>query len=322
MRRCFLFCLAFLIQASSDVNQTFTVSNGDIIVYDLEWSDIGNDLIGGQPVDPKNWISSFASTQSGSGCTATLLGAQVLQLAAHCVGNGRTAVIKANGTSYTGTCTHAPGYRRNSTADWALCKMGQPVEREWYERVLVKNDKFKVGDKIKLVGAGCTNKGGGGGSFGTLRQGDSTVTKLPSGSNNDTVTSGGAALCFGDSGGASYYVEGDKRWVIGVNSRGNIRDTSYLSSTFTSEAVKFYSEWASKNGVDICGVNANAAKCQGDKEGPGPEPGQPLPSHCRLSLDTVSVCLYGKPRLALTDPKTCREKYAELFACEEIAERE
>ncbi len=297
------------------------VNTGDILLYEfavpLPFNDpMHQTLIGGTVANMADWPATFASRQGSSGCTATLLSKDVLQLAAHCVGNGRTSVIQANGTSYTGTCTHAPGYANDATADWALCKMSSSVDRTWYEKVLQDSSKVVVGGKLLLAGNGCTTPGGNDGNFGTLRIGEAGVSSLPS-SDNDIVTNSGAALCFGDSGGSAFHVEGPQRWVAGVHSRGDIRRVSYLPAVYTQEAKAFYSSWAASKSVLICGIHPLAEKCQGAAIIP---PVDPLPAHCQASFDKVNKCLYGTPRLALTDPAGCRAAYAELFACEEAAE--
>lgn len=289
------------------------VNHGSIYLFEVAFADSKSKLIGGTVPNAADWPSSFASRQSGSGCTATLLSKDVLQLAAHCVGNGNTATIQANGQSVDGVCTHSPDYRRDSTADWALCKMKSQVDRTWYEKVLQDPSKIRVGGKVTLAGAGCTQPGGGGG-FGTFRVGESTVTSVPN-RDNDTVTRGGAALCYGDSGGSAFHVEGAQRWVMGVNSRGNIRDTSYLSSVFTTKAKTFYASWASTNGAKICGIHADAEKCQAA----GPvQP--PLPEYCQVSYGLLHKCLFASPRLALTNPVGCQKALDDLHACEDLAE--
>jgi hypothetical protein len=293
------------------------VNFGDIRLFDVVMEDSGHGLINGTVPQANDWPASFASRQSGSGCTATLIAENVLQLAAHCVGNGRTAQITSNGQTYTGTCTHAPGYNGDPTADWALCKMQTAIDRAWYEKVLQDASKVVVGGKLKLAGAGCTTPGGNDGAFGTFRVGDATITQIPS-SDNDTVTKGGAALCFGDSGGSAFLEEANgQRWVVGVNSRGDIQTMSYLASVFTNEAKQFYSQWAQANGAKICGMAQDAVKCQGAAP---IDPTPPLPPQCQTALDFFKKCLYDVPRLAITQPAQCRKAYADLFACEEAAE--
>ena len=124
---------------------------------------------------------------------------------------------------------------------------------------------------VRLTGYGCVQPGGGGGNDGVFRIGNARVTRLPSGSNNDTVTSGGAALCFGDSGGAAYVLDDNGgRRIFGINSRGDIRTTSYLSSTYTASFRNFVASWAQSNGQRICGVHADAPGCRGGDANPQP----------------------------------------------------
>jgi len=194
--------------------------------------------------------------------------------------------------------------------------MSTVVDRTWYEKVLQDPTKIAVGGKVTLAGAGCTQPGGNDGAFGTLRVGQATITQVPT-SDNDTVTKGGAALCFGDSGGSAFYEEvGGQRWVMGVNSRGDIQSTSYLASVFTASAKNFYKAWAQTNNAKICGIDPAAVKCQGSTVDPTP----PLPPQCKVALDLFTKCLYDIPRLAIAQPAQCRKAYADLFACEEAAE--
>lgn len=290
---------------------------GDIGLVPVAFPEIVPTLIGGQPANPADWPATFYSSQGNSRCTATLIGIRTLQIAAHCVGNGRTASFKTqNNVQYTSTCKHAPGYNGNSTADWALCLVNQDVQGVPAEVLNQDPSYVKVGDKVLLTGFGCTNPGGGGGNDGTYRIGEATVQKVPSGSNNDIVTKGGAALCFGDSGGPAFKVEGQARKVISVNSRGDIRIMSYLSSVSTDEAKRFYASWSQENVQKICGVHQDAPGCRG--QDPGPQP-PPLPPQCRVELDKLNQCLYGQPRLAISKPDECDQTFSNLFACVQAA---
>ena len=245
-------------------------------------------LIGGTPADPKDWPASVYASMSNARCSATVVGERVLLIAAHCVRNGGTASFAVGAHKYASKCTHAPEYvhaawrehqaalvegttpfvaELNSTADWALCLVDKPVLGAPFEKVAVMNP-FKVGDQARLTGYGCVRPGGGGGNDGVFRIGMAQVTRLPSGSNNDTVTRGGAALCYGDSGGGAYYENGKDRLLFGVNSRGDIRTTSYLSSTFTGTAQAFFKAWAEKNAEKICGVHVDAKGCRNSEPMP------------------------------------------------------
>ncbi len=305
-----------LISLPGSTVSTRALNMGDLELFDLPtvMRDVKiPKLIGGAVANPADYPSSFASRQGSSGCTATLLGPQVLQLAAHCVGNGRDSIIKIGTAEYTGTCTHHPSYRTDSTSDWALCKMTAVVPSVAYEVVNTEPTRVKVGDKLRLCGMGCTQPGGNDSSFGTFRCGETDVKTVTSG-DNDIITKGGAALCYGDSGGSAFCVEGDKRWVCGVNSRGDIRTTSYLSAVH--KANVWYTSWALNGAVKICGIHADATGCRGAAPDPGPNP---LPEWCRTAIAKTEKCLYGTPREALSDMPGCQKAHGELFACLESA---
>jgi hypothetical protein len=78
------------------------------------------------------------------------------------------------------------------------------------------------------------------------------------------VTQGGSALCFGDSGGAAYTTGADgSRVIFGVNSRGNIKDVSYLAAVMDTEFVSWAKTWAkASNNVKLCGIHSDAAYCK------------------------------------------------------------
>jgi hypothetical protein len=121
-----------------------------------------------------------------------------------------------------------------------------------------------------LTGYGCVNKGGGGGNDGYLRIGEAKVTKVPTNTNFDIVSKGTAALCFGDSGGPAY--KNDR--LIGVNSRGNIENTSYVSAVHMADE-SYMLTWAKANKVEICGVNRNCGGGSGGGGGGSEKPPAP-----------------------------------------------
>lgn len=326
MRLVFAVLFAFLsvpaLAQMSQQEKLSTPNTGDLVLLELKevFATPGNKLIGGKAADPKDWPASFTTSQGNSRCTGTMLSPNVLQLAAHCVGNGRTATIRSAGKTYSSVCTHSPKYRGDSTADYALCLMTEPVDLAWYEGVLTaETNKIKIGSEIVLAGMGCVRPGGGGGSDNVLRVGTSPVVRLPQ-SSNDIVTKGEAALCFGDSGGSAFWR--DEKGILrvaGVNSRGNIRDTSYLSAVFTADGSSFYKSWMEKNKVKICGLSADAVKCRGDEETP-PPPASPVPEWCKATYDQVGKCIFGNPRESLGNVEMCRDEYAKLFACQQASE--
>jgi hypothetical protein len=284
----------------------------------------GMKLIGGTPADPKEWPASFTTSQGNSRCTGTVIGPRTLQLAAHCVGNGMMATLKYGANTYSGKCTHSPKYRSDATADYALCYLSQEIDLPWYEGILPGGSKIVVGSEIVLAGMGCTQPGGGGGNDNVFRVGKAPVTRVPT-SDNDIVTSGSSALCFGDSGGSAFWKDekGVLR-IVGINSRGDIRKVSYLSAVYTVDAKSFYSKWATDNNASICGLDADAKKCRGEEAvpPPPPPPPSPVPEWCKESVKMLDQCLHGEPRLALSKPEECRDNYAKLYACVVASERE
>ena len=295
-------------------------NTGDLVLDSIGdvYPSEGNKLIGGSVQDPKTWPASFTTRQGNSRCTGTMIGPRTLQLAAHCVGNGRTASITSEGKTYPATCTHSPKYKTDATADYALCLLKEELGLPHYERIL-QEPLVKVGEKLILAGMGCTIAGGTGGNDGNFRVGESPIIRLPK-YNNDIVTKGGAALCFGDSGGSVFWKDPDGLLLVtGVNSRGDIATTSYLSATFTSDAKEFYGSWAKQNSASICGVDPEAKNCRGSEQSP---PQKPLPESCQQSLDKIHGCLFGVPRGATKNYGQCVRAVTDILECLDLAANE
>ncbi len=271
----------------------------------------GQPLIGGTEQKPEEYPANFYTAQGNSRCSATMIGDRVLLLAAHCVGNGATAKLTYKGQPYVGTCSHHPGYRNNVTTDYAICMVDKSLPDMVHENILMDQSKLKVGMEITLTGFGCINPGGGGGNDQKFRVGKAPITSMPSGSDNDIVTKGTSALCFGDSGSGAYYYEGDSRWDVSVNSRGDIRTTSYLSS-FTPLFQTWAKTWAESKGLKICGMHADAKSCRGASAPPPPTP-------CKIAHEALGQCIFAG--VAVLKLEECQKHYATLFACLEEAAR-
>lgn len=215
-------------------------------VSDLSFDPTQPALLGARVTNPLDFPATFYSAAKEGRCTSTMVGPRVLLTAAHCVGNGATASLRNAGRTYNGSCTHSPDYATNETADWALCLMQQSVPVK-YERVSINAALVTQGTELLLTGFGCTNTDGSGGNDGTYRVGEAPVRRTPSNDSNDIVTIGGVALCFGDSGGPAFAFldpARSQRVQVSVNSRGNIQDTSYLSSLSTPSAIGFLRDWS------------------------------------------------------------------------------
>lgn len=243
-------------------------------------------LIGGKPADTAEWPASVYAKAGNSACSATLVGERVLFMAAHCMDNGGSVSFTAHANAYKAKCAHHPEYRGNDTADWALCFVDRPVTGVPFE-VLGTEIHVAMNSTLLLSGYGCVKPGGGGGNDGIFRIGNATVKALPSGKNYDIATKGGAALCFGDSGGSAYLVTDKARSIVGVNSRGDISTMSYLPSVASPSFISWAREWAYDAGNSrLCGVHDDALGCRG-QENPPPQPDG------RFELSSRAACVKG-----------------------------
>lgn len=264
-----------------------TVIKGPEVV--LPVTEINPVLIGGTPADIRDWPASVYARAGNGSCSSTVIGSRVLLSAGHCMKNGGTVAFSAGSNQYTATCTHHPEYKNNSTADWALCLIDKPVTGITFER-LATDFKIKVDDKVRLTGYGCTKPGGGGGNDGIFRIGEAIVTALPFKTNYDVTTKGGAALCFGDSGGAAYLEYGEgRREIFGVNSRGDIKKMSYLPAVASKTMQDFAVSFTEKHNVEICGITKDAKAC---RDGAVPPP-PPLPKY-DFEVNSAVACVRGK----------------------------
>lgn len=209
-------------------------------------------LIGGKPVEKGEYPEVVYISMGNGRCSATVIGPRVILTAAHCARGGKKVTFQHNQTQYSATC-NAPSVYPKDDHDISLCLTDKKVEGPYAS---LSKSGPRTGDKVTLIGYGCTRPGGGGGNDGVLRVGVSTVTGFTTW---DFVTKKNAALCYGDSGGPAFnYVENPKEehhYILGVNSKGDIRTTSYLSKMYSSASKDFVSAWATAKEVEICGHN-------------------------------------------------------------------
>lgn len=247
-------------------------------------------LIGGREADPKDWPASVYASMGNASCTATVVGPEVLLIAAHCVDHGGTAKFAIGPNQYTSKCSRSPLYRQGVDHDLALCKIATPVKGIAYENLNQNPDLLNVGDEILLTGYGCIRPGGGGGNDGIYRIGEAKIIRLAN--PYDYTARGQAALCFGDSGGPAFYytdAQKTKRVQITVNSKGDIRTTSYLTSVATKASQDFFASWSTANNVKMCGVHEGIEGCRDSVPKPPPPP-QPEPT-CKDLYNKLGSCL-------------------------------
>jgi hypothetical protein len=206
-------------------------------------------LINGTPVAAGAYKEVVRIKTGNSGCTASIIGPRVLLTAAHCASNNSNSVFSVDNIDYSAAMQRSTLYP-NKDHDMALGLIDKDVPGIKFASIW--DTKPTIGDTMHFLGYGCTEPGGSGGNDGILREGDAQVTGF---SNYDIVSRGGAALCYGDSGGPAYFVS--KRGVkqqISVNSKGNIKDTNYTTDLTSNESQKFLKDFAVQHGVEICGV--------------------------------------------------------------------
>jgi hypothetical protein len=228
-------------------------------------------LRGARAANPKDWPATFYSVHAEGSCTSTLVGPRTLLTAAHCIGSDGKVTLTVGDQPYRGTCTIPTEYATNKTADWALCLIERDVPVQTFETLDLDSKRLKKEQEILLTGFGCTSSEGTGGNDGVYRIGEAIIKDLPQSTINDIRTDGGAALCFGDSGGPAFLFldpAKERRIQVSVNSRverlpsGGLGQQSYLSSLSTPGAKKFIQGWASSNHALICGVSQGASKCR------------------------------------------------------------
>ncbi len=242
-------------------------------------------LINGTPVPAGTWLEVVRITSNGGACTATIVGPRAIITAGHCADDGATANFTFKGKSYSAKMNRSPKYEAEDH-DISVGIVSQDIAGAVPMTI---GGTAALQTELTLLGYGCVASPGTGGNDGILRMGRSVVTgfSLP----YDVVSRkpGGAALCFGDSGGPTFVKKQAGYLLLAINSKGNIKDTNYCTRLDLDESKNFVKSVATSNGVDICGINAD---CNGT-----PPPADPT---CTLTANPGTVPVFGSLALSLS----------------------
>lgn len=240
-------------------------------------------LINGTPVPAGKFKEVIKISTNGAACTATVVGPRVIITAAHCANNDANSTFTIDGTQYTAKMTRSSLYP-SKDHDVALGTTTQVIN----VTPISIGGTAAVGNGLTLFGYGCTNPNGTGGNDGVLRMGDTVITGF---ADFDMVSrkADGAALCFGDSGGPAYSTQNGKTTLLGINSKGNIKDTNWDIRIDIPETQDFIKGYANTNNVEICGINKN---CDG-----GPQPTAPT---CSLAANPKVIKIGNSINLSMS----------------------
>jgi Trypsin len=202
----------------------------------LAFSQRGRAMVGGAPTAATDFGRSVVMIlgSSGTACTATTIGRDLLLTAAHCVQPGSDYKLVGSGPGEPPVLKPVARIERHpqfdmqrllghlATADVALIKLAEPLPAQIpLARIGGETEAIKAGDTLVVAGYGVTVRGDGR-TGGTVRAASLIVTGQPGSLQIrlfDPVTKGltaGLGACAGDSGAPAFAGSGKDLRIIGV----------------------------------------------------------------------------------------------------------
>jgi hypothetical protein len=279
------------LQLSADAKLGGDVKGGPDKTEDQKVPDLKFiEVIGGSAASPQNWPATFILCLSGGKfCTSTAIGPQVVITAAHCfdglgAGNSpvRGYVLVQLQPSIPINCILNPAYRPFDpavygangnmmllewSADVAVCTADSKMPVSIFEVLNTAAGLIKVNGNVTLLGFGCTLSGGGG-DVEKLNQGPAQIKEIQSltyyfrTSRDLSVVAPSAALCKGDSGGATFSGSGNSRLVVGINSIADNKLESWITDVSRSQINQFINQQTRPAALHVCGIDPEVKGCR------------------------------------------------------------
>lgn len=241
------------------------------------------EVIRGKLASPADWPATLILCISDQTfCTTTLVGPRIFLTAAHCFDHVRAATIRGSvqmpaAVPIAASCTIHPEYvsmgpatpgstemLRPWSADIAVCATQANVPIPLAERLVSATPQPSAGTLITLLGFGCSSPGGGG-VVQVLYAGPTSIKDVGTSTyfiHTKRSPLGPAALCRGDSGGASFTSANPVRAINGINAAADNNEESWITDLSRNEIRQFVSQQTADPERHVCGLHADAKGCR------------------------------------------------------------